>query len=141
MIFIMSQDGKFSSSPSPMLDRIRTGGVLFLDLSNIRLNKVNNPFSVGFRWACWCPGVCVNKNLFTMAIFIPAQRLLRWGSEMLKSVGHAGKTDKICSCPTKVTQIPVQMSDVFLKRRFRQMRQSIESWPLECFILPTLYYN
>ena len=62
-------------------------------------------------------------------------------TEMSKSVGHAGKSDKICSCPTKVTQIPVQMSDVFLKRRFRQMRQSIESWPLECFIFPTLYYK
>ena len=56
---------------------------------------------------------------------------------MLKSVGHAGKTDKICSCPTKVTQIPVQMSDVFLKRRFRQMRQSIESGRLSVlFFLP-----
>ena len=29
-------------------------------------------------------------------------------AEMSKSVGHAGKTDKICSCPTKVAQIPVK---------------------------------
>ena len=32
-------------------------------------------------------------------------------SEMSKSVRHASKTDKICSCLTKVTQILVRMSD------------------------------
>ena len=31
--------------------------------------------------------------------------------EMLKSVRHASKTDKICSCLTKVTQILVRMTD------------------------------
>ena len=56
---------------------------------------------------------------------------------MLKSAGHGGKTDKICSCPTKVTQIPVRMSDRFLKLQFRKMSKSFASWSLECFILTT----
>ena len=80
-------------------------------------------------------------SLNSVKRFLRRSRKCLSQSEMLKSVGHAGKTDKICSCPTKVTQIPVQTSDVFLKWRFCQMRQSIESWPLECFILYTLYYK
>ena len=34
-----------------------------------------------------------------------------WRTEMSKSVRHASKTDKICSCLTKVPQILVRMSD------------------------------
>ena len=46
---------------------------------------------------------------------------------MSKSVRHASKTDKICSCLTKVTQILVRMSDGFLKLGFRKMCQLFAS--------------
>ena len=46
---------------------------------------------------------------------------------MSKSVRHASKTDKICLCLTKVTQILVRMSDRFLKLVFRKMCQSFAS--------------
>ena len=57
----------------------------------------------------WTKGCKTKWSLSTTVTRIYRQR--RRNTEMSKSVRHASKTDKICSCLTKITQILVRMSD------------------------------